>query len=386
MACAPPAPTRSASRRCCRRCRASAIGCWGGWASTPAHSSAPTWWARYPRADVYHLTSQNLASLLLFRRPAGKVVVTVHDIIPYMLRADRQLSVYRGAADRLFDRMAMAGLKRADRLIAVSHYSKRSVVALLHIRADQIDVVHESVDHSRFRPLDVPAALRERYSLPAGRRYLIYVGSDDPRKNLATLLRALAELRQTQPDVELIKVGRAHFDAERARLRALAAELGLAGAIHWLDDVPERDLPLLYGLADLCVMPSLYEGFGFPVIEAMACGTPVVAANASSLPELLGDAGRLYEPRDVHALAEAIGELLGPGARREQLRQRAAARSAISCPQQRSRRRWRATRCFRLHRYYALYRVRLFRAPRGKTAHRRSISTMLPQAQSPAFA
>ncbi|HNP71449.1 MAG TPA: glycosyltransferase family 1 protein, partial [Kouleothrix sp.] len=289
-------------------------------------------WARYPRADVYHLTSQNLASLLLFRRPAGKVVVTVHDIIPYMLRADRQLSVYRGAADRLFDRMAMAGLKRADRLIAVSHYSKRSVVALLHIRADQIDVVHESVDHSRFRPLDVPAALRERYSLPAGRRYLIYVGSDDPRKNLATLLRALAELRQTQPDVELIKVGRAHFDAERARLRALAAELGLAGAIHWLDDVPERDLPLLYGLADLCVMPSLYEGFGFPVIEAMACGTPVVAANASSLPELLGDAGRLYEPRDVHALAEAIGELLGSGARREQLRQRALRRARDFMP------------------------------------------------------
>ena len=282
-------------------------------------------WARYPPADVYHLTSQNLASLLLFRRPPGRVVVTVHDIIPYMLRDDPQLSSYRGAADRLFDRLAMAGLRRADALIADSHYTKRSVVQHLGIPAERIDVIHLGIDHERFRPREVTDELRARYRLPAGPRYLIYVGSDDPRKNLATLLRALAELRRALPDVRLIKVGRAHFAAERTKLLALAAQLGVADAIHWLDDVPEDDLPALYSLADVCVMPSLYEGFGFPVLEAMACGTPVVAAKASSLPELVGEAGVLFEVGvggEPAALVEVLGPLLSSF---EQLPERGAA-------------------------------------------------------------
>jgi glycosyltransferase involved in cell wall biosynthesis len=252
-------------------------------------------WVRYPAADVYHLTSQNLASLLLFQRPPGKVIVTVHDIIPYMLRDDPELSSYRTTADRLFDRMAMAGLRRADRLIADSQYTKQCIVEHLGIAADKIEVIYLGIDHERFRPMPVPAALRVRYRLPADRRYLIYVGSEDPRKNLTTLMRALTAVRTTLPDVELIKVGRAHFDGERQRLIKLASELGVLTAIHFLDDVPEEDLPLLYNLADVCVMPSLYEGFGFPVLEAMACGTPTICASAASLPELVDGAGLLFD-------------------------------------------------------------------------------------------
>jgi glycosyltransferase involved in cell wall biosynthesis len=265
-------------------------------------------WAMFPPADVYHLASQNLASLLVFRRPRGKIVVTVHDIIPYMLRHDPQLCAYRTAAERLFDRLAMAGLRRADVLIADSHYTKRCVIEQLGIAPEKITVIYPGIDHARFQPQPVPIALRERYGLPQGRRYLIYVGSEDPRKNLAMLVRALAELRATLPDLELIKVGQAHFDTERRKLLVLASELGVLGAIHFLDDVPDEVLPCLYNLADVCVMPSLYEGFGFPVLEAMACGTPVVYANSTSLPELAGDAGRLFEPRahDEHALAAVL--------------------------------------------------------------------------------
>ena len=267
-------------------------------------------WARYPRADVYHVTSQNLASLLLLRPPKGKVVVTVHDIIPYMLRQDARLSSYRTVADRLFDRMAMAGLKRADRLIADSHYTRRCVTKYLEIGPEKVEVVHLGIDQDRFRPLPVPGTLRERYGLPPGRRFLIYVGSEDPRKNLDTLLRALAEVRGRLPDVELIKVGRAHFDHQRARLTRLANELEVRSAVHFLDDVPEDDLPLLYNLAEVCVLPSLYEGFGFPVVEAMACGTPVVYARAASLPELVGEAGLLFEPASSGGLAAAVVRLL----------------------------------------------------------------------------
>ena len=228
-------------------------------------------WSRYPEADTYHLTSQTLASLLLLRRPAGKVVVTVHDIFPYMFRDDPQLRSPYGT-DHLYHRLAMAGLKRADHLIAVSQYTRQCVTERLGIAPEKITVVYSGIDHERFRPLPVTAAARERYALPEGPRYLIYVGSEDPRKNLATLVRALAELRRELPDVELIKVGRSHFERERQRLLELATKLEVRSAIHFLEDVSDQDLPLLYNLADLYVTPSLYEGFGFPVLEAMERG------------------------------------------------------------------------------------------------------------------
>jgi glycosyltransferase involved in cell wall biosynthesis len=266
-------------------------------------------WSRYPEADVYHLTSQTLASLLLVRRPPGRVVVTVHDIFPYMLRDDPQLRSPYGT-DHLYHRLAMAGLKRADHLIAVSQYTRQCVIERLGISPEKITVVHSGIDHDRFRPLPVPAAVRERYALPEGPRYLIYVGSEDPRKNLVTLVRALAELRRELPDVELIKVGRSHFERERQRLLQLATKLEIRGAIHFLEDVSDHDLPLLYNLADLYVTPSPYEGFGFPVLEAMACGTPVVYARAGALPETVGNAGVEVFPCDVRTLARAVSALL----------------------------------------------------------------------------
>ena len=279
-------------------------------ADLPAFFSTYPIWARHPPADVYHLTSQNLASLLFFRPPRGTVVVTVHDIIPYMLRRSPGLTPYRTVADRLFDRLAMAGLKRASRLIADLHYTRRCLVEHLGLAPETIAVVHLGIDHEHFRPRPAPEAVRAQYGLPAGRRYLIYVGSEDPRKDLATLIRALAEVRRAHRDVHLVKVGRAHFARERRRLCGLADGLGIRSAVHFLDDVPERQLPLLYNLAHVCVMPSLYEGFGLPVLEAMACGTPVVCARAASLPELVGEAGLYFRPASSSGLAAAVVRLL----------------------------------------------------------------------------
>jgi len=292
-------------------------------------SNSPVW-AQYPVADIYHLSSQNLASLLLFHRPPGRVVVTVHDIIPYMLRHDRRLCVYRTAADRLFDHLAMQGLRQADWLIADSTYTRRCLTEYLGIASKHVTVVHLGLDHKRFRPRKVPVTLSERYGLPAGRRYLIYVGSEDPRKNVETLVRALARVRGALPDVELIKVGWAHFAGERSRLLALASELGVTGAVHFLDDVPESDLPLLYNLAAVCVLPSLQEGFGFPLLEAQACGTPVIYAAAASLPEIAGGAGLAFNPRSggVSALADTLSQLLADTGRQHELRAQGRANAA----------------------------------------------------------
>ena len=263
-------------------------------------------WSTYPEADIYHVTQQTLASLLLFRRPSGKVVVTVHDIFPYMVRNDPQLGSPYGGSEHVYYRLPVAGLKRANHLIAVSEYTKECVVKHLGIRPEKISVIYNGIDHERFRPSTVPAAIREKYHLPPERRYLIYVGSEDPRKNLIALIGALAKVRNELPNVELIKVGRAHFKREREHLIKLADQLGVRTTIHFVEDVSENDLVLLYNLAEVCVMPSLYEGFGFPVLEAMACGTLVVYANAGSLPEIAGTAAIPVSPCDARSLADAL--------------------------------------------------------------------------------
>jgi glycosyltransferase involved in cell wall biosynthesis len=265
-----------------------------------------------------HLTSQTLGTLLLSQRLPRPVVVTVHDILPYLLRDDPALSVYRHRVDRFMDSLAMRGLRRADRLIADSHYTRQTVVEALGVSPERIDVVHLGVDTVRFRPQPVPETFRRRYGLPEREAYVLAVGSEDPRKDLPTLLQAMALLRRDGVDATLLKVGKPAFAEQRERNLRLCDELGIANAVRWFDGVPEDDLPLFYNAARVLAFPSRYEGFGFPVLEALACATPVVAARASSVPELVGSAARLVTPGSPDALAEALGQVLskdppGPG-------------------------------------------------------------------------
>lgn len=275
-------------------------------------------WASYPPADIYHLTSQNLAGLLLFCRPSGQTVVTVHDMPTRAQRANRRQDMSSSAGTRMLDRLALAGLRNANRLVANSWHLKGCLVDQLSIRPDVIDVVYPGIDHQRYRPQLCPPEVRERHGLRAGRRYLITVGADEPRKNLDTLLRALALLRQTQPDLELLKVGRVGLAAERKRLTDLTTDLGLTSAVHFLDEVPEDDMPLLYSLSSVCVLPSHTEGFGFPALEAMACGTPVVYAASAALPEVVGRSGLTFKdgPNQHKELASVVVEALDERAAR----------------------------------------------------------------------
>jgi glycosyltransferase involved in cell wall biosynthesis len=262
------------------------------------------------RGYVTHLTSQTLAILLLSQRLPRPVVVTVHDILPYLLRDDPALSVYRHRVDRLMDDLAMRGLRRADRLIADSHYTKLTVVEALGVPPERIDVVHLGVDTERFRPQPVPGTFRRRYDLPEGEAYVLAVGSEDPRKDLPTLLQAMALLHRDGVDAKLLKVGKPAFAEQRERHLRLCDKLGITNAVCWFDGVPEEDLPLFYNAARVLAFPSRYEGFGFPVLEALACGTPVVAARAASVPELVGAEARLLEPGSPEAWAKELGEML----------------------------------------------------------------------------
>jgi alpha-1,3-rhamnosyl/mannosyltransferase len=166
------------------------------------------------------------------------------------------------------------------------------------------------VDRASYRPRP-EAETREvlsRYGIPTGLPGLLYVGTEHPRKNLTGLFRAFARL-QSQTDAMLIKVG-APRAPQHAELERLASSLGIAGRVMSVESVSESDMPALYAAAHVLVLPSFYEGFGLPPLEAMACGTPVAVSRATSLPELVGDAGLYFDPRDERDLADALLRLL----------------------------------------------------------------------------
>ncbi len=246
-----------------------------------------------PGAQLFHATEHLLPPLR-----GVPTILTVHDMI-FRLFPEHQKRLnywYLNATMPLYCR-------RADAIITVSEASKRDIVAQYGLDPARIVVVYEAAS-PEFVPAapDVADAARRRYGLPE--RFAIVVGTIEPRKNLTRLLEALQRLRTGGLVVPLVVVGSRGwlYDELFRRLE----ELELRHDVHFPGYVPAADLPLLYNAATLAAMPSVYEGFGLPVLEAMACGTPVVSSDASCLPEIGGSAARYFDPRDVEAMAEAL--------------------------------------------------------------------------------
>lgn len=270
--------------------------------------------------EVYHATSETLASVFAFSRPV-RSVVTVHAFFSYLLRRSPELSMYHHVFDRLFDRIAARGLRRAKAIIAVSHFVEEALIRELGIPGERIHVVYEAVDHDVFRPLPVPDDFRQRHGLPGDRRYLLYVGSEQPRKNFLILLRAFARVRTLVPDLVLLKVGDPEVAQEREKALALIEDLGIGDQVAFFGHVGS-ELPLFYNASDLFVFPSRYEGFGFPPLEAMACGVPVICSNATSLPEVARDGALYFTPQDEDQLVGRMVEALTRDELRAEYRER----------------------------------------------------------------
>jgi len=195
--------------------------------------------------------------------------------------------------------------RQARRVITISESSRQDVHRFFDVPLARIDVVQPGVD-SYYRP--VPAvdvvAFRQRENLPE--KFVLHVGTLQPRKNLPVLLEAFATLGR--PELQLLLVGGKGWQFDE--IFQGITRLGIQEQVRLTGYVPDQELPLWYNAAALFVFPSLYEGFGMPVIEAMACGTPVIAANTSSIPEAAGKAAILFEPQDVTELAERMGTVL----------------------------------------------------------------------------
>lgn len=254
------------------------------------------------------------------------LVVTVHDLIPLVLPG-----YHRTRQSALYSRFMARTVRAANRIIAVSAHARRDIITVLRYPEDRISVVYEAAGDS-FRPDGSPdeqMALRARYGLPG--RFVLYLGGAERRKNIETVVRAWARLRAAHHREEIVLVLVADFprpDPLYADIPALIRELGLEHAVVCVRSVDERDKPALYRAAELFCFPSLYEGFGLPPLEAMASGTPVLCSDATSLPEVVGDAAWLLPPSDPAAWAEAIATLLRSGAERARLRERGLARAS----------------------------------------------------------
>ena len=277
--------------------------------------SYPTW-ARRQQGDINHVLDHSYGHLLFALDPV-RTVVTVHDMAP--LRFPNSPASLSRAAWRL----AWRGTQKADALIAVSAFTAAEVRSLSRRPPKRLYVAPQGVS-PRFRPGLVAqrALIREQY-LAEGGTLLLHVGHSQTRKNLPTLLRCLALLTQQGMLVTLLQVGGRLSAAQIA----LIEQLGLKQAVRLLGPVSDDDLVAYYNAADAFVFPSLYEGFGLPVLEAMACATPVVAANAASLPEVVGDAGVLFDPRSAEALAEAVMRVLREPGLADELRRRGVERA-----------------------------------------------------------
>ncbi len=216
--------------------------------------------------------------------------------------------------------------RRADRVIAISASTREDIVRHLGVEPGRVDVVYPGVDDA-FRPIADRgrlAAFREKRGLPE--RIILFVGTIEPRKNVERLVRAYARLRRESDLPHKLVIGGAGGWLYEGVFAAVE-ELGLGDDVLFPGYIPRDELPLWYNAAGLFIYPSLYEGFGLPPLEAMACGTPVIASNTSSLPEVVGEAGLLVDPYDVEGMAEAMFKALTDEGLREEMRRRGLERA-----------------------------------------------------------
>ncbi len=232
------------------------------------------------------------------------IVVTIHDIIPLVLRE------YRGGPlVRAYTGLISAAVQGATLILTDSVVSRNDIITRLHVPADRVRTIYLAVEPKftdRVDPIDY-AALRKNHDLPED--YVLYLGGFDARKNIEAALQTYTWAQQTLGEsFPLVIAGKLpdRHDGFFHDPRVIARQIEVENVVRFIGAVPEEDKVALYQQARAFLYPSLYEGFGLPALEALACGVPVVGSNASSIPEIVGDAGMLVDPHDARAMAGAL--------------------------------------------------------------------------------
>jgi glycosyltransferase involved in cell wall biosynthesis len=272
--------------------------------------------ARRQQLDLLH--SPVYAGPLIGRTPQ---VVTLHDLSFYLFP-----HLFPPARRAYLQRITRETTRRAAAIIAVSASTARDAVEILKVPPDRVRVIPNGVNPDLKPPTEeMVASLRTRLGLPE--RYILYLGTLEPRKNLPVLIQAYAQARRSGVEHGLVLAGgRGWYDEP---IDAALHEAGVADHVLLPGYIPAEDLSALYGGADLFVYPSLYEGFGLPPLEAMACGTPVLTSNVSAVPEIVGHAGVTVNPREPEQMAAELVALLADDERRKLLAAAGLERAAL---------------------------------------------------------
>lgn len=260
------------------------------------------------KVDILH---QPCFSAPIFYK--GKVVLTIHDLVSHYFPQNMPIG------SRLyFSKWMPLTYNRAQKIIAISENTKKDIVSLLHIPEEKIVVIHSAVG-SEFRPINDPAKISQvKTKYKTGEKFILDVGTLEPRKNLPFLVRAFhLAIQKGEIKHNLVLTGKKGWYYEG--LFDLIKELHLEDRVILPGYVSDEDLPTLYNAADLFCFPSLYEGFGFPPLEALSCGTPVIAADNSSIPEVVGTAGILLAIDNEQIWAENMIKVLTDSSLRAKL-------------------------------------------------------------------
>ncbi len=258
-----------------------------------------------------------------------KIILTIHDVI-----ADHHPElIFPNAKSKLFWKLKQnVAIRQADLIATVSEFSKKQIVEYFNLPESRLRIISEGA-RPVFKILEQTEETNEtlaRHGLKRGEKFLLYVGGISPHKNLAALIKAFEKIAKDQPDVKLVLVGDYKDDpffSAYPSLKKQVAEMKLEDRVIFTGFIPDEDLAHLYNRAQLLVFPSLEEGFGLPAIEAMSCGTPVAASNCSSLPEVLGEAGRFFDPRDSENMRQVIGRILNDENERKAMREKGLTRA-----------------------------------------------------------
>lgn len=249
-----------------------------------------------------------------------KYIVTLHDLSSFTFSKS-----YPFVRRLYYQYLILNAIRRADYIVTVSQSTKQDLMKLFSVPENKIKIIYNGVDKI-FQPIDTADRLnqiKEKYRLPE--KFIFTVGVMEPKKNTEGIIRAYAELQKNHPAsynlhrIKLVIGGSRRYGWKNSKIFQLIQSFNLWDDIVFTDFIEHEDLPEVYNLASVFVFPSFYEGFGLPVIEAMACGTPVITSNISSLPEIAGDAAVLVNPYDTAEIANKIQEILNDEKMRRQM-------------------------------------------------------------------
>ncbi|MCL4255841.1 MAG: glycosyltransferase family 4 protein [Anaerolineae bacterium] len=283
---------------------------------------SPKWWARiWHRAQIPYRIEYILGKIGLYHatdfvlppiHKQTKSIVTIHDLS--YIRVPETASP---SLKKYLDVVVPRSIARATHVHAVSETTRQDIITLYNTPPEKVSVIFNAVE-PRFKPVDISKAILTKYHIPDA-PYIISVGTVQPRKNYSRLVKSLVQLCRKHDVHLVIAGGRGWLEDE---FYATIQQTGMTDYVHVTGFVADEDLPALYSGAVCMAYPSLYEGFGIPVLEAMACGVPVLTSTTSSLPEVAGDSAILVNPYDIDAIQDGLERLISDQDLRETLSQK----------------------------------------------------------------